>query len=46
MRDLCAALANELASQALLILSQDFREGVDAAAGRRKPNFKGMCWRI
>lgn len=34
--------AANVSSQALLILSQDFREGVDAAAGRRKPNFKGM----
>ncbi|HVR52998.1 MAG TPA: enoyl-CoA hydratase/isomerase family protein [Pseudorhodoferax sp.] len=35
-------LAASVAQQALLILSEDFREGVAAAAGQRQPVFKGV----
>lgn len=34
--------AANVSAQALLILSQDFGEGVDATMQRRKPDFKGM----
>lgn len=39
LEDTLAASANQ---QALLILSDDFREGVDAAMAKRKPVFKGQ----
>ena len=39
LEDTLTASANQ---QALLILSDDFREGVDAAMAKRKPVFKGQ----
>lgn len=38
---LAETFAASVSQQALLVLSQDFREGVEAAVQRRKPSFKG-----